>query len=47
MNAFLLLLLYLPFVKGTSDEKERVSELERVMEVDLENDRAPVVNVVN
>ena len=24
---------YLPFVKGTSDENERVSELERVMEV--------------
>ena len=47
MNAFLLLLLYLPFVKGTSDEKERVSELERVMEVVSENDRAPVVNVVN
>ena len=25
--------LYVPFVKGTSDEKERVSKLERVMEV--------------
>ena len=26
---------YLPFVKGTSDENERVSVLERVMEVVL------------
>ena len=40
-------MLYLPFVKGTSDENERVSELERVMEVVLQNDLSPVVNVVN
>ena len=26
-------LVYLPLVKGISDEKERVSKLERVMEV--------------
>ena len=38
---------YLPFVKGTSDENERVSELERVMEVVSANDHSPVVNVVN
>ena len=38
---------YLPFVKGTSDENERVSVLERVMEVVLVNESSPVVNVVN
>ena len=38
---------YLPFVKGTSDENERVSELERVIEVVSENELSPVVNVVN
>ena len=27
------LLVYTPLVKGTSNEKEKVSELERVMEV--------------
>ena len=32
-NASLLLLVYTPFVKGTSDKKERVNKLERVMEV--------------
>ena len=39
--------MYLPFVKGTSDENERVSELERVMEVVSPNECCPVVNVVN
>ena len=39
--------LYVPFVKGTSDENERVSELERVMEVVSLNELDPVVNVVN
>ena len=38
---------YVPFVKGTSDENERVSVLERVMEVVQENEFHPVVNVVN
>ena len=38
---------YLPFVKGTSDENERVSVLERVMEVVQENELHPVSNVVN
>ena len=38
---------YLPFVKGTSDENERVSVLERVMEVVSANESYPVVNVVN
>ena len=38
---------YLPFVKGTSDENERVSVLERVMEVVSQNELDPVVNVVN
>ena len=46
-NASLLLLVYTPFVKGTSDENERVSELERVMEVVSENESCPAVNVVN
>ena len=49
-NVKLLLLVsfvYVPFVKGTSDENERVSELERVMEVVSKNDSSPVVNVVN
>ena len=40
-------LVYLPLVKGTSDEKERVSELEREMEVVKGNEPLPVVNVVN
>ena len=40
-------MLYVPFVKGTSDENERVSELERVMERVTENESYPVVNVVN
>ena len=39
--------VYLPLVKGTSDENERVSVLERVMERVLENESHPVVNVVN
>ena len=43
----LLFLVYVPLVKGTSDEKERVSELERVMEVVSENESSPVMNVVN
>ena len=30
--------VYLPLVKGTSDENKRVSELERVMEVVSENE---------
>ena len=38
---------YVPFVKGTSDEKGRMSELERVIEVVKENEHHPVVNVVN
>ena len=38
---------YLPFVKGTSDENERVSVLERVMEVVPRNESYLVVNVVN
>ena len=38
---------YLPFVKGTSDENERVSVLERVMEVVSANEAYPVLNVVN
>ena len=38
---------YLPFVKGTSDENERVSVLERVMEVVEVNELDPVVNVFN
>ena len=46
-NASLLLLVYAPLVKGTSNEKERVNELERVMERVAENDLSPVVNVVN
>ena len=37
----------MPFVKGTSDENERVSELERVMEVVLQNDHFPEMIVVN
>ena len=48
---FQLLLLedfvYLPLVKGTSAENERVSVLERVMEVVLVNESNPGVNVVN
>ena len=39
--------MYLPFVKGTSDENERVSELERVMEVVSANELSPVMNFVN
>ena len=46
-NVMLSYLVYVPFVKGTSDEKERVRELERVMEVVSENEQSPVVNVVN
>ena len=38
---------YLPFVKGTSDENERMSVLERVMEVVSKNESSPVMNVVN
>ena len=38
---------YLPFAKGISDENERVSVLERVMEVVSSNESYPVVNVVN
>ena len=34
-------------MKGTSDEKERISELERVMEVDLQNEHFPEMIVVN
>jgi len=37
----------LPLVKGTSVENERVSVLERVMEVVSLNESHPVVNVVN
>ena len=40
-------LVYLPLVKGTSAENERVSVLERVMEVVYRNESHPVVNVVN
>ena len=39
--------VYLPLVKGTSDENERVSVLERVMERVSENEPYPAVNVVN
>ena len=39
--------VYLPLVKGTSDENERVSVLERVMKRVLANEYSPVVNVVN
>ena len=39
--------VYVPFVKGTSNENGRVSKLERVMEVVSENDSYPVANVVN
>ena len=46
-NASLLLLVYTPLVKGTSNEKNRVRELERVMEVVKGNEHFPVVNVVN
>ena len=38
---------YLPFVKGTSDENERVSVLERVIEFVSKNESSPVLNVVN
>ena len=34
-------------MKGTSDENERVSVLERVMEVVSSNELVPVINVVN
>ena len=34
-------------MKGTSDENERISELERVMEVVLQNDHFPEMIVVN
>ena len=30
--------MYVPFMKGTSDENDRVSKLERVIEVVLQND---------
>ena len=46
-NVFPNDLVYLPLVKGTSAENERVSVLERVMEVVSENDLNPVVNVVS
>ena len=39
--------VYLPLVKGTSDENERASVLERVMECISENEQYPVLNVVN
>ena len=39
--------MYVPLLKGTSDEKERVSLLERVMERVSENELFPVVNMVN
>ena len=39
--------VYLPLVKGTSVENERVSVLERVMERVSLNESYPVVNVVN
>ena len=39
--------VYLPLVKGTSVENERVSVLERVMEVVAENEKSSAVNVVN
>ena len=39
--------VYLPLVKGTSVENERVSVLERVMDVVIWNESFPVVNVVN
>ena len=38
---------YVPLVKGTSDENERVSVLERVMEVVVTNEYDSVVNDVN
>ena len=40
-------LVYMPLVKGTSAENERVSVLERVMEVVSENDQSLIINVVN
>ena len=46
-NVFPNDLVYLPLVKGTSAENERVSVLERVMEVVSLNESHPVVNVVN
>ena len=39
--------VYLPLVKGTSDENERVSVLERVMERVRWNESSPAVNVEN
>ena len=39
--------VYLPLVKGTSDENERRSVLERVMERVSENECHPVVKLVN
>ena len=39
--------VYLPLVKGTSDENERASVLERVMERVSENESYPTANVVN
>ena len=47
IQSFSLLPVYLPLVKGTSVENERVSVLERVMEVVLVNESNPGVNVVN
>ena len=38
---------YLPSVKGTSDENERVSVLERVMEVVSQNEHCLALNIVN
>ena len=43
----LLLLVNVPLLKGTSDEKERVRELERVMEIVSVNEYSPASNVVN
>ena len=37
----------LPLVKGISFENERGSVLERVIEVVLENEFSPVLNVIN
>ena len=46
-NVTLPFLEYLPFVKGISDENERVSILESVMERVPLNEYTRVMNVVN
>ena len=46
-SSFPLILVYVPLVKGTSYEEEKLSILERVMDVVSLNELLPIVNVVN